>query len=126
MSPVGDIDTCPKLDGEMHYAVVSPTMTWYSSRWLEPPEPYVSFVIVSARNKRDAVKGALKTDDFDEWRTYARQDGINPFSGVKAELARCEHGSCWACNADEESTGCPTCDAACAEEWAKFESEIGS
>lgn len=122
-----DTDACPTLDGLRHYQVVSPPMETAWSTWaLEPPEEYVSYAIIAAKNKREAVTLALKTDDFDEWRTYARRDGINPFSGVKAELARCEQGSCWACNADEESTGCPTCDAAVAEERAKIESEIGS
>ena len=100
--------------------------TYFPALLLEPPEDYVSFVILIARTKREAVAAALKTDDFDEWRTYAKRDGLNPFAGVKAELARCQHGVCWNCNSDEDSTGCDVCDAQFQDQWEQLDAEIGS
>lgn len=101
-------------------------MTERGGSWLEPPEDYCDFVVVTAPTKRAAVIAALKTVEFEEWRKSSRGDGINPFAGVKAMLARCEHGVCWGCQSTEESSGCAQCDADIADELARLEAEIGS
>lgn len=90
--------TC--AEGKTHYSVTSPEMSSGYSGY-GPPEYGCDWALVLASNKREArlfaVKGAIEDGDFQEWVSYARADGINPFSGVKVEPSVCEHGVCWGC-----------------------------
>lgn len=99
-----------------HYEVVSPTMT--SGGYMEPPEPFCCYGLYLARNSGAAKQEAVKDPEFSDWVTEARGDGVPPFKGLAVRLARCEHGNCWACNADENTSGCPICDAEYREAFA--------
>lgn len=93
-----------------HYEVISPEMVDYGY-WAEPPEPpFRGWALVEARNKKDAIRLSVKEPYMQEWVERARQDGINPFAGLKAELAICEHGVCWGCEPEgQEEPSCPEC-----------------
>ena len=95
------------------FEVISPEMMTYRGGEIDPPEYGCCYTIVVAKNKREAIVLAVKHDDFSEWVSEARGDAVNPFSGLKAQLARCPHGGCWNCNYDEDvdSSGCAECDA---------------
>jgi hypothetical protein len=52
---------------------------------------------VQARTAREAVSIAVKKwlaapGYEDNWCRYQRADGKSPFTGIRAEIARCEHG----------------------------------
>jgi hypothetical protein len=101
----------PCVDNLYHYEVLSPEMGAVQPVTDDgegPMEYWCDWVMVLATNKRDAMIQAIKHPDFKEWRQEARDANINPFSGVKATLALCEHGVCWGC-ADEEGINCDEC-----------------
>ena len=91
----------------------------------EPPESGRDVVEVMARTKRDAIRAAMPRLRAIRggWLHYC--DG-NPFVGLKAELARCEHGVAHFAIVDgkavyatgkEFDTGCPACEAQLQAEW---------
>jgi len=76
-----------------------------------PLEYFHDVAWVEATSKREAIR--LGTPKLTEWASQARSYGLNPFVGVRAELATCEHGVCYcdmcgdrecaACEADQEA-----------------------
>jgi hypothetical protein len=129
--PCADWDYCPECNGagevpdanfscsacnaegtiparRFHYEVFSEVMTSFS--YGEPPEPSVAWGMYFVHNAAEAKKLAVQDKDFSEWVTMQRGDGVPPFKGLTARLTRCEHGSCWGCNSDEDSSGCEECD----------------
>ena len=95
------------------YQVTSPEMATYS--FYEPPEPFVCFGIYVAHTKREALVAAVKDSEFKEWVVEARGDRVPPYKGLKVELARCDHGVCWACTGDEDGPSCLQCRAELAD-----------
>jgi len=65
------------------------------------------FFEVAARTKREALRLAVASKEFDTWREDQRGDGRNPYAGVKIEQPLCEHGMCFGCH--EDYTDCPEC-----------------
>ena len=95
------------------FEVVSPEMMTYRGGEIDPPEYGCAWGVFVGKTKREAIVAAIKSDEFEAHVSEARGDAVNPFSGVKAQLARCQHGVCWNCNYDEDvdSSGCADCDA---------------
>ena len=94
------------VEGLRHYEVVSPEMSSGYSGY-EPPEYGRDWGLFLAKNKRDAILQAVRSDEFSNWVGEARGDNITPFSGLKATLPLCEHGKCWGC--DEFPKFCEEC-----------------
>lgn len=106
-----------------HWYVTTPEYTTYYE-W-EPPDTGVDDCFVEAPNRREAIKlGVAKmrsTEYARPWKTYyswAWDRETNPYTGVKAKIAECEHGFCW-CGDElphEEPRPdiCPDCD----KKWA--------
>ena len=69
------------------YAVYTPEIELYpaSEDHMEPAEYGCCYVELEARNKREAMRLALKTSDFEKWVQQARDNLENPFARVKAE-----------------------------------------
>jgi hypothetical protein len=92
-----------------HYWVHSPEME-HIEPILEdgsgPMEYFCCCTSVKAPTKRDAILRSLRSPEMMEWVKYQRADGRNPFSGVKAESARCIHG---VCSCEECNDECPIC-----------------
>lgn len=59
-----------------------------------PMEFGADYVAVEAPTKREAIKLAIKSPEFQNWVDMKRGDGQNPFSGVKAYNPVCKHGVC--------------------------------
>jgi hypothetical protein len=90
----------------------------------EPPETGRCWGIYLERTKRHARAAAVKDSEFAEWVLEARGDGMPPFKGLEVNLARCEHGVCWGCDATEDSSGCAQCDAESAADIAAENEQI--
>ncbi len=90
------------MSAELHeYFVTSPdyTYTEYIEGLYGGPQYTVNdFEQVQARTKREAVSIAVKTwlaekrYGDENWSQSQRSDGLCPFTGVRAEVAVCEHG----------------------------------
>ena len=104
-------------ESKRHYQVVSPEMRYYP--YNGPPEPFVCFGFYLAENAKDAIRQAVADEAFIEWVTDARADRVPPFKGLKASLARCEHGVCWGCENGDEMTSC----GLCREAWDEDQTE---
>lgn len=88
-----------------HYMVVTPEI-----EEIVPPgymEYYRCSVPIETDSWYSAIRLALKTDEFKDWRTYCRDNLMHPLAGVTAEEVLCEHGLCMCCT---------ECDK-CLEEW---------
>lgn len=96
-------------DGMRHYEVISGEMVTCS--WMEPPEPFCCWGLYLAKNKHSARAMAVKDPEFHEWVREKRGDGVPPFTGLKVQLTRCDHGHCWGCDP------CPTCEAEDKSAW---------
>ena len=110
-----------------HYIVYSPVIETYSFNGIDPPEYGACAVEIEAENKRDAKSLALKTKEMQKWVGEARDNYINPFSGLKAEHLVCPHGFCDCCTPEKvipyTETGCLECDKEM-EDWAKIQEVI--
>lgn len=102
----------------MHWYVITPEYTNYYNDWDEPPEIGADVVTVEANTKREAlVKGVRELRRTRSgWLDDANS---NPFTGLRAEKAECEHGYC-SCDLREcvernprWTDICPICE----EEW---------
>jgi len=100
------------------YYVISPEYSSGGGAY-EPPEWGCDCVEVEARTKREAVilgvRKILREQGRGSWAETNRSDGQSPFTGYRADLARCGHGypifilvsgravsvACWGC--EEES-----------------------
>jgi|SRR6476661_5967764 len=102
-----------------HYIVYSPNFETYSFNGIDPPEYGACAVEIEAENARDAKSLALRTEEMQLWIGEARDNGINPFSGLKADHLQCEHGVCACCTENPE---CKICDEEM-EKWAKENEE---
>ena len=98
---------------QYHYEVLSPEVEMYGGSWdpPEPPECGRYWALLLAANAREAICAAVKLPEFKRWVSDARADGVPPWKGLRAQLARCEHGSCWGCWDEDEEPGCPECKA---------------
>ena len=69
------------------YAVYSPVFERDPGSYdpQEPPEWGIDYAEIEAPNKREAIRLALKTPDFEKWVKQARDNLENPFARVKAE-----------------------------------------
>jgi hypothetical protein len=97
--------TC--LDGKRHYSVTSPEVgakIRITDDGDGPIEYWCEWALVLAANKREAklvaVRGETEDGSLEDWVKEARNDCINPFSGLKVEPSVCEHGVCWGCKQD--------------------------
>lgn len=97
-----------------HYIVYTPTYTHYYSLWsLEPPETVCDVVCVEASTKREAKVIAVREMRKQglDWVLDQQSDGASPFTGLKADLATCEHGVCWCdlCSSKDSWSECKEC-----------------
>lgn len=100
----------------MHWMVYTPTYMKYPGNiWgedPEPPEDGADVVWVEADTKREAlVKGVRELRRISSG--WLDDINVNPFTGLKAESAECEHGFCW-CELKDcpnfENDICPECE----------------
>jgi hypothetical protein len=93
-----------------HYCVSTPEL-YHGYGYDEPPEYFVEFVFVDAPDKRtakiEAVRKMRETPTNFVWIT----NGDNPFTGLRVEEPRCEHGWCYCdiCFADPNYDECGEC-----------------
>ncbi len=100
------------IDGKSHYEVLSQEMSQVDvvcDDGTGPLEYWCDYALVLAVNKREARSLAIKDPGMKSWVEEARQSYINPFSGMKATLSRCEHGWCWACEPGGSEYECEIC-----------------
>ena len=102
-----------------HWFVISPVweetepVLWDGSG---PTVELCDAVSVAAETRREAIIAGVKL--MPDWPTVARRDLFtNPFVGVRAVDARCEHGFCW-CDLDHPGQGdeCGECDGPLTED----------
>lgn len=110
----------------MHWVVTTPN--FLAGGWDEPYEYECDVTFVEAKTRRQAILAGVKKmrqPEFSNgYKTYYRwywDQATNPYTGVKAEIAECEHGVCYCDLKDCEGQGdCDVCmleaDKACIHE----------
>ena len=81
---------------DRHWVVVSGVMSEMlpvTDDGLGPIEEWRDVVAVRTATRREAIVVGVKL--MPKWAAYQRNDDMNPYTGVTAEQAECQHGFCW-------------------------------
>lgn len=83
-----------------------------------PTEYQCSWQLVRATSKREAISIGVKRWLAEPYKRYSRNycqvqkdDGCNPFTGIKASIFACPHGVEWTLEDEPEEAWCDECRA---------------